>query len=586
MNATEAGLSPTPSRSFGRIFGAPAWLLLPAAMFMSFIYLLPLLDLTRISVTGPSVTANFDRVFNVALYWDSLVRTMGISLSVVVIAAVFGYPTALLLHRTRGWVKLAVGAAIILPYFVSILIRTYAWMVLLGRRGPINEFLLWIGIIDEPVKLLFTRGAVLLGIVAVLIPIMILSIYSSVLRVDREVLRAAESSGAGPLAVFWRVFFPMTLPGLGAGCLLVFVNSLGFFITPTLLGGTRDQMFAMHITEQSNFLGSEGFLQALAVVMLVVTVIVVAIAARFLGLEVIWGGERKSPGQTARSRIRLPAAVASPLDAAGWAILRALGRLPRVSGPLTVGLLGGFVVVAMVTPIVIVAILSFSSSSFLAFPPQGLSLRWYQDFFSDSQWMAAFFLSARIALMSAAIAVMIGTSAAIGVVRSGIRGKTFIMLALVSPIIVPPVVLGLSLYGIFLQLDLVGQGSALAAAHAIGGIPIVVIIVSASLQKVDRSLEQAAACHGAAPLTVFRTVTLPTILPGILAGGFFSFLHSFDELPMSLFLSGARLKTLPLRLWADVNYQLNPVLAVVSTLEVVMVIVGILLVRPIFAGKT
>ncbi len=123
----------------------------------------------------------------------------------------------------------------------------------------------------------------------------------------------------------------------------------------------------------------------------------------------------------------------------------------------------------------------------------------------------------------------------------------------------------------------------LAAAHAIGGIPIVVVIVSAALQGVDARLEQAASVHGASPLTVFRTVTLPAIAPGLAAATFFAFLHSFDELVLSLFLSSANLKTLPLMLWADVNYQLNPVLAVVSTLEVVFIVVGVALAGPVLA---
>jgi putative spermidine/putrescine transport system permease protein len=170
-----------------------------------------------------------------------------------------------------------------------------------------------------------------------------------------------------------------------------------------------------------------------------------------------------------------------------------------------------------------------------------------------------------------------------GIVRSSIRGKSAIMILLVSPVIVPPVVLGLSLYTLFLRFDLVGTIFGLAAAHAIGGLPIVVVILSAALQAVDPKLEQAAAVHGASSLTVFRKVILPAIAPGLAAATFFAFLHSFDELVLSLFLSSAQLKTLPLMLWADVNYRLNPVLAVVSTLEVLLVVGGIVLARPVLA---
>jgi ABC-type spermidine/putrescine transport system permease subunit II len=197
--------------------------------------------------------------------------------------------------------------------------------------------------------------------------------------------------------------------------------------------------------------------------------------------------------------------------------------------------------------------------------------------------MLAFSNSLIVAAMSACIAVALGTSAAMGIVRSSIRGKSAIMILLVSPVIVPPVVLGLSLYTLFLRFDLVGTIFGLAAAHAIGGLPIVVVILSAALQAVDPKLEQAAAVHGASSLTVFRKVILPAIAPGLAAATFFAFLHSFDELVLSLFLSSAQLKTLPLMLWADVNYRLNPVLAVVSTLEVLLVVGGIVLARPVLA---
>ncbi|MBJ7403731.1 MAG: ABC transporter permease subunit [Bradyrhizobium sp.] len=566
----------------------PALLLLPALAFLAFIYLLPLIDLIRISVSGPSWSSYFERVFAIPLYWDSLVRTMQISVMVAVLCLLFGYPTALLIHRSRGITQALIATAIVLPYFIAILIRTYAWMVLLGRNGPINKLLVSIGILSEPAQLLFNRGTVLLGMTAVLLPLMVLTIYSSVARLDQSLTRAALASGAGPIAAFWRVLLPLTLPGIGAGFLLVFVAAIGFFITPTLLGGPGDQMFAMHITQQADSVTSEGFLQALGVVLLTITLAVVAVAGRFLGFEFIWGG-RKLTEATPTTTDRRAADAGrrsigtSAADVIGWPLLRLFGRLPASFGTWTVGLMGGLVIAILILPIIVVMIISFSSASYLTFPPPGFSLRWYEQFFSDSNWMRAFWTSLVVAAMSAGIAIVLGASAALGIVRSSIRGKSTIMLLLVSPIIVPPVVLGLSLYSLFLRFDMVGSIFGLAAAHAIGGLPLVVVILCASLQGVDARLEQAAAVHGASSLTVFRLVTLPAIMPGLAAATFFAFLHSFDELVLTLFLSSAELKTLPLMLWGDVNYRLNPVLAVVSTLEVLLVVVGLVLARPVLA---
>lgn len=585
--ASTAAALPRPILS--RRLANPTLLLLPAALFLCFIYLLPVIDLVRLSVSGPTWTTYFERVFAVALYWDSLVRTMQISLSVAALCLVFGYPTALLIHRASGLAKILLTAGVVLPYFIAILIRTYAWMVLLGRNGPINKLLVLLGVLDEPAQLLFNRGTVLLGMTAVLLPIMVLTIYSSLSRLDPALARAAQASGAGPLAAFWRVTVPLTLPGMGAGVLLVFVAALGFFITPTLLGGSGDQMFAMHIVQQADFINSEGFLQALAVVLLVITLVFVAIAGRFLGFEFIWGGatldagaQSSAPAKSGRSPrpSRLSALAA---DAAGWRLLRLFSSMHGGWGKWSSRGLGGLVLLTLLLPIAIVIVISFSSASYLTFPPPGFSLRWYEKFFSDPDWMDAFQTSLSIAAVSACISVGIGTCAALGIVRSTTKYKSAIMLLIVSPLIVPPVVLGLSLYSLFLRFDLVGTIGGLASAHAIGGIPLVVIIVAAALQGVDRRLEQAAALHGASPAVVFRSVTLPAILPGLAAAAFFAFLHSFDELVLTLFLSSPQLKTLPLMLWADINYKINPVLAVVSSLEVALVLIGLVLVGPLLA---
>lgn len=557
------------------------WLLLPAVVFLGTLYLFPLLDLVRLSFTGNGLLANYGRVFAVPLYWDSLVRTLGIAVAVMALCAVFGYPTALLIHRCSGTARAMLTAAIILPYFVAVLIRTYAWMVLLGRNGPINKLLRMMGLTEEPLDLLFNRGTVLLGMAAVLMPLMVLTIYSGFSRVDGAVLRAARGAGAGSMAVFWRVFFPQTLPSLGAGCLLVFVSALGFFITPTLLGGPGDQMFAMHITQQADFLGSEGFLQALAVVLLVITLIVVGIAMRFLGLEFIWGGSR-APAQ-AFAQGAEPKAGRATLQAfadhVGWPLLRLLGALPQWVGTAFVTAVGALVVTVLIAPLVVVIIISFSRASYLTFPPPGYSFRWYATFVNDSKWMEAFTTSVSVAALAAVIAVVVGAMAAMAIVRSDFKGKSLVMTALVSPLIVPPVVLGLSLYGFVLRLGMIGTVPGVAMAHAIGAIPLVVVLVAAALQSVDRRLELAASVHGASPLRVFFHVTLPGIAPGLAAAAFFAFLHSFDELVLSMFLAGSTMPMLPLRLWADINYQLNPVLAVVSTLEVILVIVGVSLAR-------
>jgi len=578
-------------RARGVVLRNPAWLLLPALAFLGVFYVLPLVDLLRLSVAGDAGLSYFARVFAVPLYWDSLVRTFGIAATVALLCALFGYPTALLVHRARGLWRLALLTAIVLPYFISVLIRTYSWMVLLGRNGPINKLLLGLGVIDAPLSLIFNRASVLISISAVLLPLMVLTVLGSLARLDPLVQRAAAASGAGPLAAFWRVVFPQTLPGLLAGLLLVFISALGFFITPSLLGGPGDQMFAMHITQQADFLASGGFLQALAAVLLAVTLAVVVVAGRFLGFEFIWGGRRAMPTERRAGRVpslavRWRSALAERLaDAVGWPMLRALGRVPALPAGVVSGALAAFALLTLLLPIGVGALISFSNAVYMSFPPPSYSLRWYAKFLADPVWLGSLLTSVQVALLATLISVLLGTSAALGLVRSNLSAKSAWMTFLVSPLIVPGVVLGLSLYSLFLRADLVGGVWGLAAAHAIGGIPLVLVIVAAGLQSVDVRQEQAAAVHGASPLRVFRFVTLPAIRPSVAAAAFFAFLHSFDDLVFAMFLSGSRMTTLPLRLWGNVNYKLDPVPAVVATFEVALILVGLFFARAAWSAR-
>ena len=164
----------------------------------------------------------------------------------------------------------------LLPFWTSLLVRTYAWLALHGRNGVINRLLLEWGVISEPLRLLYNFGGVLVGMVHVLLPYMIFPIYAAMVRIDRDLLLAAEGLGAGPVSIFWRIYLPLTLPGVFAGCALVFILSLSAFVTPALLGGGRVIMIANIIqTEVSQFL-NWPFASALSAIVLVSAVLVYA----------------------------------------------------------------------------------------------------------------------------------------------------------------------------------------------------------------------------------------------------------------------------------------------------------------------
>jgi ABC-type spermidine/putrescine transport system permease subunit I len=162
---------------------------------------------------------------------------------------------------------------LMLPFWTSILVRTYAWMILLGRNGVVNQLLLALGFVGEPVTLLYNVTGVLIGMVHVLLPYMVFPIYSAMLRIDRDLMLAAEGLGASGWQVFWRVLLPLTMPGVMAGTALVFILSLGFYITPALLGGGRVIMIAVLIEQQVRQFLEWGFASALSILLLIATLL-------------------------------------------------------------------------------------------------------------------------------------------------------------------------------------------------------------------------------------------------------------------------------------------------------------------------
>jgi ABC-type spermidine/putrescine transport system permease subunit I len=234
------------------------------------IFAVPLLRLLALSIEGGSLAA-YEKALGSELYVQVFLGTFKIAALVTLLTLAMGYPVAYLMATSgRAWQFLGI-AFVLLPFWTSILVRTYAWMVLLGRNGVINRTLVSWGIIDAPLPLLNNEAAVLIGMVHVLLPYMILPIFSAVRKVDPNLVLAAEGLGASRLQAFLRVTLPLTMNGVVAGMTLVFTLSLGFFITPALLGGGRVVMIANLIEEQVRELLNWAFAGALSTILLVLT---------------------------------------------------------------------------------------------------------------------------------------------------------------------------------------------------------------------------------------------------------------------------------------------------------------------------
>jgi mannopine transport system permease protein len=210
--------------------------------------------------------------------------------------------------------------------------------------------------------------------------------------------------------------------------------------------------------------------------------------------------------------------------------------------------------------------MSLGTSAYIEFPPRGLTLRWYLEYLRDPDWTAATFFSLRIALATTVCATAIGTLAAIALVRGNLPGRSAIQALTLSPMVVPHIVIAIAIYLFFAPMRLTGTFIGFLIAHTMLAVPFVVITVSAALQRFDTTLELAALNCGANRIQSFFFVVLPNILPGVAAGAVFAFLASFDEATVAFFISGVEGKTITRKLFEDIDFNLTPVIAAVSTL--------------------
>ncbi len=295
MNATSVRPADTPAgrKAFGpwrSRANISAWTLsAPAVFFIAVLFVYPLLDVVVISFTDPTLSlVNYREFFSSPLYARVLGNTFWFAFLVTAICLALGYPLAYVIVRYGGTLGFALLLVVAMSFWTSFLVRTYSWLVILGSKGPVTKLLAWVGFDPVP-QILFNSFATTLGMVHILIPYMIMSIYASMQKIDPNHLRAAASLGATPFQGFRTVFLPLSLPGVVNGCTLVFIICLGFYVTPVLLGGPRDQMIAGLIGEQIEELLEWGFASAMAVVLLATTMALLAIYNRLVGLDKLWG---------------------------------------------------------------------------------------------------------------------------------------------------------------------------------------------------------------------------------------------------------------------------------------------------------
>jgi len=285
-HVNEATLKKLNRRENYTLFG----LTVPYLFLIFFLIIIPVGWLFYMSFIGRDGTyslENYARMIKSKAYIRIFITTFKISFLTTLICALLGYPlTYFMSQLSRKWANICM-IGVLIPFWTSLLVRTYAWLVLLQRKGLINNIAIDWGIISEPIKFVHNTSGTLIGMVHIMLPFLILPLYANMRAIDKDCLKAAANLGATPAKAFWTVFFPLSIPGLVAGLLIVFVICLGFYVTPAVLGGGRVIMAAMKISDNIELYYSWGAASALGVVLLVVTMIILFIASRLISIDQI-----------------------------------------------------------------------------------------------------------------------------------------------------------------------------------------------------------------------------------------------------------------------------------------------------------
>lgn len=558
-------------------------LLAPVLALLGLFFLQPVLSFLARGLTteaGALSSLHVERLFASAAYGQVMWTSIKLSFWVTLASIVIGYPVAYLLATTDKSRRSYWALFVLLPFWSSFLVRTFAWIVILGRNGPVNAMLTGSGLSERSQELLYSWFAVVVGMTNVLAPFAILTMLGVMEGIDRRVVRAAETLGARPVQAFFRVFLPLSMPGVTAAGLMVFITALGFFIAPALLGSVRQTMIAQLVIQQILELTNWPFAAVLCLMLLIAAFAIFWLYDRLVGLSSLAGEVRAGGLGTTGLAARAARSGRRLIDATGDGLARLAGRTLGEGRPASRGrgtsLAAVAVIVFLLAPLLFLIPVSVSEQSFVAWPPRGLTFKWYAEIFASPLWMGAAGLSFLVAFLTALLCFAVAVPAAFAFLRLTGWSAGALFALMVSPLIVPRMVVAVSLFYLYARLGLVGTTLGLVIGHTVIALPFFFIAVVAVLKTYDRRLDQAAASLGASPWVTARRVTLPLVGTGLVSAALFAFVVSLDELNIALFASGGLNATLPKLMWDEATLRFSPLLAAVSTL--VLVVMSILVI--------
>jgi putative spermidine/putrescine transport system permease protein len=553
----------------------PLWLPLPGIVFLVLFLLLPTAQMLSRSLfdkaTGALTLAAFARIWNGGPYLAVLSTTFSVAFWTTLLCLTLGYPLAYWLRCKSPRRQRIAMLFVLLPFWTSALIKNFSWLVLLGRNGIMAKIMASAGMTGGD-QLLFSRTTVVFAMTHTLLPLAVVTMLPVMNQIDRRLPMAAATLGASGAQAFWQIFYQLSMRGVAAAGLLVFVASLGFFITPALLGGPRETMIGQLIILQINELQNWQLGSALAAILLVSAIAMCMVYDRIFGLSsVSEGSERQtSPDGLARlaglAAARFAGVVFGAIEEFWKRNIRGL------RGSAILSIYAWVVIAVLLVPIIAFVPMAFTRSTFLSFPPQGFSLQWFEQFMASPLWLGAMIRSFGIGLATAAITVVIASLAALGLARSRSRLAGAVFLLFLTPMVVPSIVIAIALFYLFAQISLVATDLGIIIGHTVIATPVVFVILLATFKGHDWRLDAAASTLGAGRAQTFWRVTLPLVKGGFAVGFVTGFLQSFEELTVALFVGGGLKTTLPKQMWDGILLQVNPIIAAASVVVLLVVI--------------
>ncbi|APG86608.1 spermidine/putrescine transport system permease PotB (plasmid) [Sinorhizobium americanum CCGM7] len=492
--------------------------------------------------------ANYARIWNSAGFWALLWRTLSFSFIACVFATMIAYPLAFYVGRVVGRNKALLTMLVVIPLWISLLMRIFAWRVILGQSGVLNAALVSSGILDAPSEaFLYSPTAVVIVFAYISVPFIFISTMGAFEKIPRDLFEASEDSGATAFQTFVHLVWPLTRRNLAIGFSLAFLVTVGDFVTPAMIGGIDGTTLGVVVSTQFGFANNWPYGAAVAVaLMLSVALLLGVIFALCPARGVMVGGESE---QTAPSAVTH---VGRRLGAAGFVAAIAY----------------------LYAPLAIIVLFSFNSANLQVFPVQGLTLHWYRELLQDQSLIDAAKRSVVVAACVVSVSVVVGTAFALIVHYARLKGARFYEMAFALPIATPGVVLGIEMV---LGTELFGIPSGITRI-VVGQMsfvmPVTLLLLLVRLRRIDPSLMEASLDLGANRWQSFAYVLFPMIRGTILASAFLGLTLSADDVMVTLFLSGGS-PTLPIWVFNQMRFGFTPSVNAVFSLLLVACLLAV-----------